>query len=68
MIQFGDNDGRDLERPERAVDLYLKVGRKFSETWCLPKPDLADPKVTILDKTHLTPKAVWRWAGSLPTS
>jgi hypothetical protein len=37
---------------ERAVDLSLKVGRKVSETWGLPKPDPKDPKVTILDKTH----------------
>lgn len=41
-----------LELHERAVDLYLKVGRKVSETWGLPKPDPKDPKVTIRDKTH----------------
>jgi hypothetical protein len=41
-----------MELHERAVDLYLKVGRKVSETWGLPKPDPANPKVTILDKTH----------------
>jgi lysophospholipase L1-like esterase len=41
-----------MEVHERAVDLYLKVGRKVSETWGLPKPDPKDPKVTILDKTH----------------
>jgi lysophospholipase L1-like esterase len=41
-----------MELHERAVDLYLKVGRKVSETWGLPKTDPKDPKVTILDKTH----------------
>jgi len=41
-----------MELHERAVDLYLKVGKKVSETWGLPKPDPKDPKVTILDKTH----------------
>ena len=41
-----------MELHERAVDLYLKVGRKVSEKWGLPKPDPANPKVTILDKTH----------------
>lgn len=41
-----------LELHARAVDLYLKVGRKVSETWGLPKPDPANPKITILDKTH----------------
>ncbi len=41
-----------MELHERAVDLYLKVGRKVSETWGLPKPDPANPSVTILDKTH----------------
>ncbi len=41
-----------MELHERAVDLYLKVGRKVSETWGLPKPDPANPKVMILDKTH----------------
>ncbi len=44
-----------MELHERAVELYLKVGRKESETWGLPKPDPADPKVTILDKTHFNP-------------
>ncbi len=41
-----------MELHERAVDLYLKVGRKVSETWGLPKADPKDPKVIILDKTH----------------
>jgi len=41
-----------MELHERAVDLYLRVGRKVSETWGLPKPDPQDPKVIILDKTH----------------
>ena len=41
-----------MELHERAVDLYLKVGKKISETWGLPKPDSKDPKVMILDKTH----------------
>jgi lysophospholipase L1-like esterase len=41
-----------MELHERAVDLYLQVGRKVSETWGLPKPDPKDPKVTLLDKTH----------------
>jgi lysophospholipase L1-like esterase len=44
-----------MELHERAVDLYLKVGRKESETWGLPKPDPANPKVIILDKTHFNP-------------
>jgi hypothetical protein len=33
----------------------VKVGRKESETWGLPKPDPANPSVTILDKTHFNP-------------
>ena len=41
-----------MELHERAVDLYLKVGRKVSETWGLPKPDANDPNITMLDKTH----------------
>lgn len=41
-----------MELHERAVDLYLNVGREVSETWGLPKPDPKDPSVTILDKTH----------------
>ena len=41
-----------LELHERAVDLYLKVGRKVSETWGLPKADSAHPGTVILDKTH----------------
>jgi lysophospholipase L1-like esterase len=41
-----------MELHDRAVDLYLKVGRKVSETWGLPKADAKDPKVMILDKTH----------------
>src|SRR5476651_875597 len=41
-----------MELHERAVDLYLKVGKKVSDAWGLPKPDPANPKVTILDKTH----------------
>ena len=41
-----------MELHERAVDLYLKVGRKVSDSWGLPKPDPANPSVTILDKTH----------------
>ena len=41
-----------LELHERAVDLYLKIGREKTDTWGLPKPDPANPKVTILDKTH----------------
>jgi lysophospholipase L1-like esterase len=41
-----------MELHERAVYLYLKVGRKVSESWGLPKPDPKDPKVTLLDKTH----------------
>ena len=41
-----------MELHERAVDLYLKVGRRLSETWGLPKPDPKDPKRTLLDKTH----------------
>ena len=41
-----------MELHERAVDLYLKVGKKVSDAWGLPKPDPTVPKVTILDKTH----------------
>ena len=41
-----------MELHERAVDLYLKVGKKVSDAWGLPKPDPADPKTIILDKTH----------------
>lgn len=41
-----------MELHERAVELYLKVGRKVSESWGLPKADAANPSVTILDKTH----------------
>lgn len=41
-----------MELHERAVDLYLKVGKKVSDAWGLPKPDPADPKAIILDKTH----------------
>lgn len=41
-----------MELHERAIDLYLKVGRPQSETWGLPKPDPANPGKTILDKTH----------------
>ena len=41
-----------MELHERAVDLYLKVGQKVSDSWGLPKPDPNDPKVTVLDKTH----------------
>lgn len=41
-----------MELHERAVDLYLKVGKTVSETWGLPKADPASPGKTILDKTH----------------
>lgn len=41
-----------MELHERAVALYLKVGRTESETWGLPKPDTAHPGTMILDKTH----------------
>jgi lysophospholipase L1-like esterase len=41
-----------MELHERAVELYLKMGRKVSDAWGLPKPDPAHPGVTILDKTH----------------
>ena len=41
-----------MELHERAVDLYLQVGRLVSETWGLPKDDPANPGTTILDKTH----------------
>ncbi len=41
-----------MELHERAVDLYLKVGKKVSESWGLPKPDPAHPGTNILDKTH----------------
>jgi lysophospholipase L1-like esterase len=41
-----------MELHERAVDLYLKVGREKSDAWGLPKPDPADTSKTILDKTH----------------
>ncbi len=46
-----------LDLHERAVELYLKVGRAKTETWGLPKPDPKDPKVTILDKTHFNAEA-----------
>ena len=41
-----------MELHERAVDLYLKIGKERTDKWGLPKPDPANPKVTILDKTH----------------
>jgi lysophospholipase L1-like esterase len=41
-----------MELHERAVDLYLKIDKKVSDSWGLPKPDPANPSVTILDKTH----------------
>lgn len=41
-----------MELHERAVDLYLKIGKEKTDTWGLPKPDPKNPKVTILDKTH----------------
>lgn len=41
-----------MELHERAIELYLKTGRKEADTWGLPKPDSKDPKITVLDKTH----------------
>jgi lysophospholipase L1-like esterase len=41
-----------MELHERSVDLYLKLGKEMTDKWGLPKPDPANPKVTILDKTH----------------
>lgn len=45
-----------MELHERAVDLYLKVGKEVSNSWGLPKPDPAHPGTTILDKTHFNAK------------
>ena len=41
-----------MELHERAVDLYVKIGKKITDTWGLPKPDPAHPDQTIFDKTH----------------
>jgi lysophospholipase L1-like esterase len=41
-----------MELHERAVDLYLKLGKAATDRWGLPKPDPADKSKTILDKTH----------------
>lgn len=48
----GDMKVPVMELHERAVDLYLKVGKKVSDSWGLPKDDPANKGTTILDKTH----------------
>ncbi|HTB63845.1 MAG TPA: GDSL-type esterase/lipase family protein [Opitutales bacterium] len=52
-----DKKASIMQLHERAIDLYLKVGKAATDTWGLPKPDPNNPTVTIYDKTHFTAEA-----------
>ncbi len=46
-----------MQLHDRAIELYLKVGKAVTDNWGLEKPDPADPSKIIRDKTHFTAEA-----------